>query len=347
MAFNLFSKDLGVDLGTANTLVFCKGKGIVLNEPSVVAVRNGERQEVLAVGESARAMIGRTPGNVFAVRPMRDGVIANFDLTQVMLKHFIKKAINKTGRVGMGPRVVICVPCGITEVERRAVEEAAKSAGAREAYLLEEAMAAAIGAGLPVSEPMGSMVVDIGGGTSEVAVISLGGVVVSQSLRMGGNHMDEAIVQYVRREYNMIIGERTAEQIKVSIGCAMCEGEEKSMTIRGRDLLSGLPCSISISSSEICEALRESINTITDAVCKTLEHTPPELAADIIQNGITLSGGSAYLPALDKSIVQATGMTVRVAENPLQCVALGAGRALEAVEPKRWTWHVVARARPS
>ncbi|MFZ5974354.1 MAG: rod shape-determining protein [Bacillota bacterium] len=347
MAFSLFSKDLGVDLGTANTLVFCKGKGIVINEPSVVAVRNGERQEVLAVGEGARAMIGRTPGNVFAVHPLKDGVIANFDLTQVMLRHFIKKAINKTGRLGLGPRVVICVPCGITEVERRAVEEAAKSAGAREAYLLEEAMAAAIGAGLPVQEPMGSMVVDVGGGTSEVAVISLGGVVVSQSLRVGGHHMDEAIVQYVRREYNMIIGERTAEQIKVNIGCAIYEGEEKEMMIRGRDLITGLPGSIVVNSSEICEALRESINAIVDGVCKTLEHTPPELAADIIQNGITLSGGSAYLAALDKSIVQATGMEVHIAENPMQCVALGAGRALEAVEPRGRTWHVIAHSTKS
>lgn len=342
MAMSLFSRDLGVDLGTANTLVYCKGKGIVIDEPSVVAVRSGERQEVLAVGEAARAMIGRTPGNVFAVHPLRDGVIADFDLTQIMLRHFIRKAINKTGRLGLGPRVVLCVPCGITEVERRAVEEAAKSAGAREAYLLEEAMAAAIGAGLPVQEPMGSMVVDVGGGTSEVAVISLGGVVVSQSLRMGGNHMDEAIVQYVRREYNMVIGERTAEQIKVNIGCAIDEGEEKEMMIRGRDLITGLPGSIVVNSSEICEALRESTNTIVDAVCKTLEHTPPELAADIIQNGITLSGGSAYLLALDKSIVQATGMSVHVAENPMHCVALGAGRALEDVDPKRRTWHVIA-----
>jgi rod shape-determining protein MreB len=340
MAIGLFSRDLGVDLGTANTLVFCKGKGIVLNEPSVVAVRNGERQEVLAVGEGARNMIGRTPGNVLAVHPLRDGVIANFELTQIMLRHFIKKAISKTGRLGLGPRVVICVPCGITEVERRAVEEAAKSAGAREAFLLEEAMAAAIGAGLPVNDARGSMVVDIGGGTSDVAVISLGGVVVSQSLRMGGNHMDEAIVQYVRREYNMIIGERTAEQIKVSIGCAVNEGEEKEMTIRGRDLITGLPGSIVVNSAEICEALRETIGTIVDAVCKTLEHTPPELAADILENGIMLSGGSAYLAALDKSIVMATGMEVRVAENPMHCVALGAGRALESVEPKRWTWRV-------
>ncbi len=347
MALSLFSKDLGVDLGTANTLVYCKDKGIVINEPSVVAIRNDERKEVLAVGEAAREMIGRTPGNVFAVHPLKDGVIADFELTQIMLRHFVKKAISKTSRFGLGPRVVICVPCGITEVERRAVEEATKAAGAREAYLLEEAMAAAIGAGLPVQEPTGSMVVDIGGGTSEVAVISMGGVVVSQSLRTGGNHMDEAIIQFVRREYNMIIGERTAESIKVSIGCAIDKGNEDQMEIRGRDLLTGLPKSIVLTSSQVCRAMKEPISTIVDAVCKTLEKTPPELAADIIDNGIMLAGGSAYLKAIDESIFNATGMTVSIAENPLHCVALGAGSALETVEEQNRAWRQLSYSRSS
>lgn len=347
MALSLFSKDLGVDLGTANTLVYCKDKGIVINEPSVVAIRNDERKEVLAVGEAAREMIGRTPGNVFAVHPLKDGVIADFELTQIMLRHFVKKAISKTSRFGLGPRVVICVPCGITEVERRAVEEATKAAGAREAYLLEEAMAAAIGAGLPVQEPTGSMVVDIGGGTSEVAVISMGGVVVSQSLRTGGNHMDEAIIQFVRREYNMIIGERTAESIKVSIGCAIDKGNEDQMEIRGRDLLTGLPKSIVLTSSQVCAAMKEPISTIVDAVCKTLEKTPPELAADIIDNGIMLAGGSAYLKAIDESIFNATGMTVSIAENPLHCVALGAGSALETVEEQNRAWRQLSYSRSS
>ncbi len=325
----VFSRDIGIDLGTANTLVHVKGKGIVVREPSVVAINKNSRT-ILAVGDDAKSMIGRTPGDIVAIRPMKDGVIADFDITQSMLQHFIKRAI--TGGFFSKPRVVICVPSGVTEVEKRAVEEATLSAGAKEAYLIEEPMAAAIGANLPVEEPCGSMIVDIGGGTSEVAVISLGGVVTSKSLRIAGDEFDEAIVHYVKKEYSLMVGERSAEQIKVTIGAAYPKPKEEYMDIRGRDLITGLPKNITISSSEITEALKEPINSIIDAIKLTLEKTPPELASDIIDKGIMLAGGGALLSGLDKLIKEETGMPVTIAEEPLDCVAIGTGRVLEEIE---------------
>lgn len=325
----LFAKDIGIDLGTANTLVHVKGKGIIIREPSVVAI-NKKSNEVLAVGDAAKNMIGRTPGNIVAIRPMKDGVIADFDVTQTMLKYFIKKALSK-GIFGK-PRVVICVPSGVTEVEKRAVEEATIQAGAKEAYLIEEPMAAAIGATLPVEEPSGSMVVDIGGGTSEVAVISLGGIVTSKSLRIAGDELDEAIVHYVKKEYNLMIGERTAEEIKMNIGAAYPKPKEETMEIRGRDLITGLPKNLTITSSEITEALKEPINAIVDSIKYTLEKTPPELAADIMDRGIMLTGGGALLSGLDKLIRDETGMPVSIADKPLDCVAIGAGKVLEEIE---------------
>ncbi len=327
MAF--FAKDIGIDLGTANTLVHVKNKGIVIREPSVVAV-NKTTGEILAVGDVAKEMIGRTPGNIVAIRPMKDGVIADFEITQSMLKYFIKKAVS-TG-IFSKPRVVICVPSGVTEVEKRAVEEATLQAGAKEAYLIEEPMAAAIGANLPVEEPHGSMVVDIGGGTSEVAVISLGGIVASRSLRIAGDELDEAIVHYVKKEYNLMIGERTAEEIKVTVGAAYPKPKEESVEVRGRDLVTGLPKNIRITSTEILEALREPINAIVDAIKYTLEKTPPELAADIMDRGIMLTGGGALLSGLDKLIKEETGMPVYIAERPLDCVVLGAGKVLDEIE---------------
>jgi len=326
---SLFARDIGIDLGTANTLIHVKGKGIILREPSVVAI-NKKTNSILAVGDEAKNMIGRTPGDIVAIRPMRDGVIADFDTTQIMLKYFIKKTITKG--VFSKPRVVICVPSGVTEVEKRAVEEATLQAGAKEAYLIEEPMAAAIGSGLPVEEPSGSMVVDIGGGTSEVAVISLGGIVTSKSLRIAGDEFDESIVHYVKKEYNLMIGERTAEEIKMSVGAAYPKPKEESIEIRGRDLVTGLPKNISITSSEIIEALKEPINAIIDAIKFTLEKTPPELAADIMDRGIMLTGGGALLDGLDKLINEETGMPVTIAENPLDCVARGAGKVLEEIE---------------
>ncbi|MCX8129228.1 MAG: rod shape-determining protein [Clostridia bacterium] len=326
---SFFSRDIGIDLGTANTLVHVKGKGIILREPSVVAV-NKKTNDILAVGDSAKSMIGRTPGNIVAIRPMKDGVIADFDITQSMLKYFIKKVMSK-GLFGK-PRVVICVPSGVTEVEKRAVEEATLQAGAKEAYLIEEPMAAAIGANLPVEEPSGSMVVDIGGGTSEVAVISLGGIVTSKSLRIAGDELDESIVHYVKKEYNLMIGERTAEEIKVTIGAAYPKPKEETIEIRGRDLITGLPKNLSITSSEITEALKEPVNSIVDSIKYTLEKTPPELAADIMDRGIMLTGGGALLSGLDKLIKEETGMPVSIAENPLDCVALGAGKVLDEIE---------------
>ncbi|AEV67787.1 rod shape-determining protein [Acetivibrio clariflavus] len=325
----IFTRDIGIDLGTANTLVHVKGKGIVVREPSVVAI-NKKSGDILAVGDAAKEMIGRTPGNIVAIRPMKDGVIADFDITQAMLKYFIKKALSK-GIVGK-PRVVICVPSGVTEVEKRAVEEASLAAGAKEAYLIEEPMAAAIGANLPVDEPSGSMVVDIGGGTSEVAVISLGGIVTSKSLRIAGDELDEAIVHYVKKEYNLMIGERTAEEIKMTIGAAYPKPKEESMEIRGRDLISGLPKNITITSTEVADALREPINAIVDSIKYTLEKTPPELAADIMDRGIMLTGGGALLSGLDKLIRDETGMPVNIADNPLDCVAMGSGKVLEEIE---------------
>lgn len=324
-----FARDIGIDLGTANTLVHVKGKGIVVREPSVVAI-DKKSGNILAVGDAAKNMIGRTPGNIIAIRPMKDGVIADFDITQSMLKYFIRRAMSKG--VFSKPRVVICVPSGVTEVEKRAVEEATVQAGAKEAYLIEEPMAAAIGANLPVEEPSGSMVVDIGGGTSEVAVISLGGIVTSKSLRIAGDEFDEAIVHYVKKEYNLMIGERTAEEIKVTIGAAYPKPKEETKEIRGRDLVTGLPKTLTLTSGEIIEALKEPINAIIDSIKFTLEKTPPELAADIMDKGIMLTGGGALLSGLDTLIREETGMPVSIAEKPLDCVVMGAGKVLDEIE---------------
>ncbi len=327
--FNIFSRELGIDLGTANTLVQVKGKGIVIREPSVVAIRSDTKQ-VLAVGEEAKRMIGRTPGNIVAIRPMKDGVIADFDITQEMLQYFIRKAVPRS--LPFHPRVVVCVPSGVTEVEKRAVDEATRSAGAKDAYLVEEPMAAAIGAGLPVQEPTGSMVVDIGGGTCEVAIISLGGIVTSRSIRIGGNKMDEAIISYIKKEYNLMIGDRTSEEIKITIGSAFPSEQEESMDVRGRDLVTGLPKTLKITSREVLDALREPITSIIEAIKLTLEKTPPELAADIMDKGIMLTGGGALLDGLDELVRQETGMPVQIADNPLDCVAVGAGKVLEEIE---------------
>lgn len=327
--FNIFSKDLGIDLGTANTLVQVRGKGIVVREPSVVAIRTDSKQ-VLAVGEEAKRMIGRTPGNIVAIKPMKDGVIADFDITHEMLRYFIHKAIPRF--MPFHPRVVVCVPSGVTEVEKRAVDEATRQAGAREVYLIEEPMAAAIGAGLPVHEPTGSMVVDIGGGTCEVAIISLGGIVTSKSIRIGGNKLDDAIVSYIKKEYNLMIGERTAEEIKITVGSAFPKEVQETMDIRGRDLITGLPKTLNITSTEILEALRDPINSIIEAIKATLEKTPPELAADIMDKGIMLTGGGSLLDGLDNLVRQETGMPVRIADNPLDCVVIGAGKVIEEIE---------------
>lgn len=328
-----FYRDLGIDLGTANTLVHLRGKGIVVNEPSVVAVQK-DTGKILAVGNEAKEMIGRTPGNIVAIRPLKDGVIADFYTTQVMLKYFMEKAYKKSF-LGLRPRVVICVPSGVTEVERRAVEESAYKAGAKEVYIMEEPMAAAIGAGLPVDEPSGSMVVDIGGGTSEVAVISLGGIVTSKSLRIAGDEFDEAISNYIKKEYNLMIGDRTAEEIKINIGSAYPLEKEEWYEIKGRDLITGLPKTIKVSSTEIRDALKEPVMAIVDVIKQTLEKTPPELAADIMERGIMLTGGGALLKGLDKLISKETGLPVHIAERPLDCVALGAGKALEEIETLR------------
>lgn len=328
--FNIFTKDMGIDLGTANTLVFMRGKGIIIREPSVVAIQTNTK-EVLAVGEEAKKMIGRTPGHIIAIRPLSDGVIADFDITQSMLKYFIRKG--NRSRSLFSPRVVVCVPSGVTEVEKRAVEEAAINAGAREAFLIEEPMAAAIGAGLPVQEPNGSMVVDIGGGTTEVAIISLGGIVTSKSIRVAGDELDESIVYYIKKEYNLMIGERTAEEVKIQVGSAdLTTNKERKISVRGRDLISGLPKNIDISSSEIYEAMKEPISNIIDAIKYTLEKTPPELASDIMEQGIMLTGGGALLDGLDRLIRRETGMPIHIAENPLDCVAIGTGKALEDIE---------------
>ena len=325
----MFTKEIGIDLGTANTLVYMKGKGIVIREPSVVAV-DIRTENVLAVGAQAKEMIGRTPGSIVAVRPLKDGVIADFDITAIMLKHFIQKAVSK----GMfhRARVIICIPSGVTEVERRAVRDAALKAGAVDVDLIEEPMAAAIGAGLPVEEPTGSMVVDIGGGTTEIAVISLGGIVTSRSIRIGGDEMDSAIVQYIKRMYNLMIGERTAEEIKINIGTAIVTPEtQSSMDIRGRDLVSGLPKTLTIKASEIREALDEPIYKIIEAVKNTLEKTPPELAADVMDHGIMMTGGGALLTNLDKLLSKETGMPVLVSEDALSCVGEGTGKSLENI----------------
>lgn len=327
--FSGFVKDMGIDLGTANTLVYIRGKGIVAREPSVVAIQRDTKQ-VLAVGEEAKKMIGRTPGNIIAIRPLKDGVIADFDVTKSMLKYFIRKATKKKNL--FQPRVVVCVPSGVTEVEKRAVEEAAIHAGARDAYLIEEPMAAAIGAGLPVHDATGSMIVDIGGGTTEVAIISLGGIVTSRSIRVGGDELDVSIVNYIKKEYSLMIGERTAEEIKINIGTAKNNVEVITMDIRGRDLISGLPKTLEISSKEIYSAMKEPIYNIVDAIKSTLEKTPPELASDVMELGIMLTGGGALLDSLDTLIMEETGMPVHIAEEPLDCVAKGTGKALDSID---------------
>ena len=323
---SLFSKDVGIDLGTANTLVYMKGKGIIMREPSVVAV-DTKSDEVRCVGAEAKAVIGRTPGSIVAVRPLKDGVIADFDITANMLETFLKKACGNS--MFSRPRVVICIPSGVTEVERRAVREAALKAGARQVSVIEEPMAAAIGAGLPISEPTGSMIVDIGGGTAEIAVISLGGIVASRSVRMAGDMFDQAIIAFIKRKYNLLIGERTAEQIKIEIGSACPQDPETSMEIKGRNLVDGLPKDILIRSEEVREAMSESLLRIVDAIKDTLECTPPELSSDIIDRGIMLSGGGALLRGLDTLIQNETGIDVHIAEAPLDCVALGAGAVLD------------------
>jgi len=327
--FGFGTKDLGIDLGTANTLVFVKGKGVVLREPSVVAIQT-DTKKIVAVGDDAKKMIGRTPGNIVATRPMKDGVIADYETTAEMMKYYIRNAMKSKG-FGGKPYVMVCVPSGITAVEQRAVIDATREAGARDAYPIEEPFAAAIGANLPVWEPTGSMVVDIGGGTTEVAVISLGGIVTSMSIRTAGDNFDEAIITYIRKTYNLLIGDRTAETIKVEIGSAGDTEGVDSMEIRGRDLLTGLPKTIEITPEEISQALRDTVHTIIDAVKSTLERTPPELAADIMDRGIVLTGGGALLKNLDQVISNETHMPVLIAEDPLDCVAKGTGMALDHI----------------
>lgn len=326
----LLSADMGIDLGTANMLVYVKGRGIVLNEPSVVAIAQSKgKRQVLAVGDEAKLMLGRTPGNIQAIRPLRDGVIADFEVAEEMIKHFIRKVHNR--RSFANPQIIICVPSGSTAVERRAIQESAESAGARRVFLIEEPMAAAIGAGLPVTEPTGSMVVDIGGGTTEVAVLSLGGIVYSRSVRVGGDKLDEAIINYIRRYHNLLIGESTAERIKKEIGsaCPPEDGEGRTTEIKGRDLMNGVPKEIIITERQVAESLAEPVSAILEAVKMALENTAPELAADIVDKGIVLTGGGALLRNLDFVLRHATGLPVSVAEDPLSCVALGTGRALE------------------
>jgi rod shape-determining protein MreB len=325
------SNDLAIDLGTANTLVYMKGKGIVLREPSVVAIRKDARiNKVLAVGKEAKMMVGRTPGNIIATRPIKDGVIADFEVTEAMLRYFIKKVHNR--RTLVHPRIIISVPSGITQVEKRAVKESAESAGAREIYLIEEPMAAAIGAGLPITEPTANMIVDIGGGTTEVAVISLAGIVYSKSVRVAGDKMDEAILQYIKRKHNLAIGERTAELIKTGIGDVMPEEPYEQMDIKGRDLVSGVPKTLTINSAEIRSAISEQVDAIVDAVKMALELTPPELSADIVDQGIVLTGGGALLRNLDQRLNKETGLPIIIAEDPLSSVVLGSGAALDTID---------------
>jgi rod shape-determining protein MreB and related proteins len=326
--FGFGARDVGIDLGTANTLVFVKGKGIVLREPSVVA-KNTHTGEIVAVGSEARNMIGRTPGSIIATRPMKDGVIADYEITTAMIEHYMREAMKASGGSFKKPNVMVCVPYGITSVEQRAVIDASRQAGAKDAYTIEEPFAAAIGAGLPVWEPTGSMVVDIGGGTTEVAVISLGGIVTSESIRVGGDTMDVAITSYIRKTYNLTIGERTAEAIKMEIGSANATTKTEKMEIRGRDLLTGLPKTLEITSDEVADALRESITQIIEGVRKTLETTPPELSSDVMERGIVLTGGGALLRNIEKVISEETNMPVFIAEEPLDCVAIGTGKALD------------------
>lgn len=326
----LFAKDIGIDLGTANSLVYVRGKGIVLREPSVVAIQR-DTGSVLAVGEEAKKMIGRTPGNIVAIRPMKDGVIADFEVTHNMLKYFINKALNSKS-ILVKPRIVVCVPAGVTSVEERAIKDAAIQAGAKEAHLVEEPMAAAIGAGLPVHEPTGNMIVDIGGGTTDVAIISLGGIVTSRSIRIGGDEMDDSIIHYIKRTYNLMIGDRTAEEIKIQIGSAYLDDLTETYQVRGRDLVTGLPKNITVSSKEIQDALKDPVNSIFEAIKVCLEKTPPELAADIMDRGIVMAGGGALLRGLDRLVADETGMPVHVAEDPLSCVATGTGKVLENID---------------
>jgi rod shape-determining protein MreB len=328
-----FSNDLAIDLGTANTLVWAKGRGIVLNEPSVVAIHQGPegQNRVLAVGKEAKNMLGRTPGSIKAIRPIKDGVIADFEITQAMIRYFIQKSL--TGSKLIKPRIVICIPFGITQVEKRAVKESAEQAGAREVYLIEEPMAAAIGAGLPIMEPSGNMIVDIGGGTTEVAVISLGGIVYSKSVRVAGDKFDEAIASYIKKKYSLLIGERTAEAIKIAIGNAYpFDDEVKTYEVKGRDLIAGAPKIIEVTSDEIRDALADSVSQIIEAIKISLEKTPPELAADIVDNGIILTGGGALLTNLDVLIKEKTGLPVSIAEDPLTCVVRGCGKVLESID---------------
>ncbi len=328
----VFSNDLAVDLGTANTLVYVKGKGIVLSEPSVVAVRSDSKgsKRILAVGDEAKKMLGRTPGNIVAIRPIKDGVIADFEITEAMLRHFIRTVHNR--RTLVRPRIIVCVPSGITQVEKRAVRESAESAGAREVYLIEEPMAAAIGAGLPVTEATSNMIVDIGGGTTEVAVISLAGIVYSKSVRVGGDKMDESIIQHIKRKYNLLIGERTAEMIKVTIGTAYPGNSRKTVEVKGRDLVSGIPKIVVIDSEEVRISITEQIETIVETVRIALEQTPPELAADIVDKGIVLTGGGALLSNLDVLLREETGLPITITEDPLSTVVLGSGRALDNLD---------------
>ncbi|MEE4639159.1 MAG: rod shape-determining protein [Wenzhouxiangella sp.] len=334
----IFSNDLSIDLGTANTLIFVRGQGIVLNEPSVVAVRMergpGGPQSVAAVGMEAKQMLGRTPGNIRTTRPLKDGVIADFNMTEQMLQHFIKK-VHSTRVLRPSPRVLVCVPCSSTQVERRAIKESAEGAGAREVFLIEEPMAAAIGAGIPIHEARGSMVLDIGGGTTEVAVLSLNGIVYSNSVRIGGDHFDESIINYVRRSYGTLIGESTAERIKMEIGCAFALDVQSEIQISGRNLAEGVPKMITLNSNEVLEALSEALSSIVGAVKVALEQTPPELCADVAETGIVLTGGGALLRGLDKLLMEETGLPVIIADDPLTCVARGGGRALEMMDENR------------
>lgn len=326
---DLFSNDIGIDLGTATTLVYVKGEGIVLCEPSVVAVERGT-SHVLAVGEEAKRMLGRTPGNIIAIRPMRDGVITNFEVTEAMLRHFIRKVRHR--RFQVRPRIVIAIPSGITEVERRAVKESAERAGARDVFLIEEPVAAAIGVGLPIQEPVGNMIIDIGGGTTEIAVISLAGIVFSKSIRIGGDEMNEAIIEYLKKTYNLMVGERTAEDIKIKIGSAYPLEEEMSLEVKGRDLIAGLPKAVTITSEEIRESLQEPLRAILEVTKISLERTPPELASDLIEHGIVMAGGGSLLKGLDKLISEETCLPVHVADDPVTAVAQGTGKVLNEIK---------------
>jgi len=325
----LFSNDMGIDLGTATTLVFVKGEGVVLCEPSVVAIERGT-SHVLAVGEEAKRMLGRTPGNIIAIRPMKDGVIADFEITEAMLRYFIKKVHHR--KVLVRPRIVIAIPSGITEVEKRAVRDSAERAGAREVFLIEEPIAAAIGVGLPIQEPVGNMIIDIGGGTTEIAVISLAGIVFSKSIRIGGDEMNEAIIEYLKKTYNLMVGERTSEDIKIKIGSAYPLEEEMSVEVKGRDLVAGLPKTVTITSEEIRESLQEPLRAILEVIKMSLERTPPELAADLIEHGIVMAGGGSLLRGLDKLISEETGLPVHISDDPITAVANGTGRVLSEIQ---------------